>query len=177
MARPDNDAILPSSVAGGLTVTDYRVTWFPAVLAVTLAGDSRPTQMVIRQAEWHVMEHGRRPRGDLEHEVLAILAAGAGPMTAAEVREVLDASLAYNTVLTVLGRLHDKGEVTREPVGRAYAYRAVTDRATVTAWRMQRLLDDGEDRAAVLARFHGTLSTEDAAILGALISNDTEGKT
>ena len=51
-------------------------------------------------------------------------------------REVLDPALAYNTVLTVLGRLQDKGELTRQPVGRAYAYRAVTDRATVTAWRM-----------------------------------------
>jgi predicted transcriptional regulator len=120
------------------------------------------------------MEKGRRQRGDLEHEILTILAADDRPMTAAEVREALDPALAYNTVLTVLGRLHDKGEVTREPVGRAYAYRAVTDRATVTAWRMQRLLDDDDDRAAVLARFHGSLAAEDIALLAALITHDTQ---
>jgi len=120
------------------------------------------------------MEHGRRQRGDLEQEILTVLAAAEGPMTAAQVREILDPALAYNTVLTVLGRLHDKGEVTRQPVGRAYAYLAVTDRATVTAWRMQRLLDDDDDRAAVLARFHGTLSAEDTALLAALISHDTQ---
>ena len=120
------------------------------------------------------MEHGRRQRGDLEHEILTVLAAAETPMTAAEVREVLDPTLAYNTVLTVLCRLHDKGEVTREPVGRAYAYRAVTDRAAITAWRMQRLLDDDDDRAAVLARFHGALTAEDIALLAALISHETQ---
>jgi predicted transcriptional regulator len=120
------------------------------------------------------MQHNRRQRGDLEHEILTILATVGGAMTAAEVREALDPALAYNTVLTVLGRLHDKGEVTRQPAGRAFAYRAVTDRAAVTAWRMQRLLDDGDDRAAVLARFHGTLSAKDTALLAALISNDTQ---
>jgi predicted transcriptional regulator len=120
------------------------------------------------------MKHGRRQRGDLENEILTILEVEDRPMTAAEVREALDPVLAYNTVLTVLGRLHDKGEVTRQPVGRAYAYRAVTDRATVTAWRMQRLLDNDDDRAAVLARFHGTLSAEDIALLAALITHDTQ---
>lgn len=120
------------------------------------------------------MEKGRRQRGDLEHEILTVLGAAQTPMTAAEVREVLDPTLAYNTILTVLGRLHDKGEVTREPIGRAHAFRAVTDRAAVTAWRMQRLLDDGGDRAAVLARFHGALSAEDIALLAALISDDSQ---
>jgi predicted transcriptional regulator len=121
-----------------------------------------------------VVEHGRRQRGDLEHEILTILATADGPMTAADVREALDPSLAYNTVLTVITRLHDKGEVTRQAAGRAYAYRAVTDRAAVTAWRMQRLLDGGDDRAAVLARFHGALSPQDAALLAALIAEQPD---
>lgn len=117
----------------------------------------------------------RRRRGDLAHEIMAVLASAGRPMTAAEVREALDAGLAYNTVLTVLGRLHDKGEVTRQPAGRAYAFQAVTDHATITAWRMQQLLDADDDRAAVLARFHGTLSVEDAAVLAALIAaEDTD---
>jgi Predicted transcriptional regulator len=93
-------------------------------------------------------------------------------MTAAEVRAALDPKLAYNTVLTVLSRLHDKGKVTRQASGRAYAYQAVTDHATLTAWRMQQLLDADDDRAAVLTRFHGTLSADDAAVLVALIARD-----
>lgn len=93
-------------------------------------------------------------------------------MTAADVREALDPALAYNTVLTVITRLHDKGEVTRQPAGRAYAYRAVADRAVVTAWRMRRLLDSDDDRAAVLIHFHGTLTPRDAALLAALIADD-----
>jgi predicted transcriptional regulator len=118
----------------------------------------------------------RRQRGDLAHEIMAVLATAGGPMTAAEVRERLDPTLAYNTVLTVLGRLHDKGEVTRQPAGRAFAYQAVTDHATLTAWRMQQLLDADDDRAAVLARFHGTLSAADAAVLAALIDRDETGQ-
>ena len=122
------------------------------------------------------MENDRRQRGDLEHEIFAILATAERPMTAAEVREVLDPALAYNTVLTVITRLHDKGEVTRAPAGRAFAYRAVTDRAALTAWRMQQLLDGDDDRAAVLARFHSALSAQDAALLAALISGDEQNR-
>jgi predicted transcriptional regulator len=117
------------------------------------------------------VEHHRRQRGDLEHQILAVLASADAAMTAAEVREALDPALAYNTVLTVISRLYDKGEVTRQLAGRAHAYRAVTDRATVTAWRMQRLLDGDDDRAAVLARFHGALSPQDTALLAALIAS------
>jgi predicted transcriptional regulator len=122
----------------------------------------------------NLVEHNRRQRGDLEHEIFAILATADEPMTAAEVREALDPALAYNTILTVITRLHEKGQVTRTPAGRAFAYRAVTDRAAHTAWRMQQLLDGGDDRAAVLARFHGTLSAQDTALLAALISSDEQ---
>lgn len=114
----------------------------------------------------------RRHRGDLANEIMTVLAAAGRSMTVAEVRVALDPTLAHNTVLTVLSRLHDKGEVTRQPAGRAYAYQAVTDHATLIAWRMQQLLDADDDRAAVLARFHGTLSAQDAAVLGALIAGD-----
>ncbi|HKD97361.1 MAG TPA: BlaI/MecI/CopY family transcriptional regulator [Micromonosporaceae bacterium] len=118
------------------------------------------------------MQPERRRRGDLAQQIFDVLADADAPMTAAEVREALDPTLAYNTVLTVLTRLHEKGEVSRQQAGRPYAYRAVTDRAAVTAWRMQQLLDADDDRAGVLTRFHGSLSAEDAAVLAELIATE-----
>ena len=115
------------------------------------------------------MEIRRRGHGDLEHEILAVLAAAGAPLTPAAVRQRLDAGLAYNTVTTVLARLHDKGRVTRHPAGRAYAYQAVRDRAQVTAHQMRRLLDDDTDRSAVLTRFVGSLTPEDEALLVTLL--------
>jgi predicted transcriptional regulator len=108
---------------------------------------------------------GRRARGTLEHEVVAALAAAGAPMTPAQVRDQLGGDLAYTTVMTVLARLAEKGVVTRERVGRAYAYTAVRDEAEVTARQMHRLLDAGDDKVAVLSRFVGVLSDEDERLL------------
>ncbi len=117
----------------------------------------------------------RRPRGTLEQEVVAALAAASGPMTPAQVRDQLGGDLAYTTVMTVLARLSDKGVVTRQRVGRAYAYLAVRDEAEVTARQMQRLLDAGDDRAAVLSRFVGVLSDADERLLIELLGRADEG--
>ncbi|MEV0154018.1 BlaI/MecI/CopY family transcriptional regulator [Micromonospora sp. NPDC050686] len=123
------------------------------------------------------MKNRRRGHGDLEHEILAVLAAADAPLTPADVRERLDAGLAYNTVTTVLARLHDKGRVTRRPAGRAYAYQAVRDRAQVVAHQMRRLLDDDSDRSAVLTRFVGALTPEDEALLVALLQRAEPDQT
>lgn len=96
------------------------------------------------------------------------------PMTPAQVRDALGGKLAYTTVMTVLARLCDKGQLTREPVGRAFAYTTVADDAQVTAWQMQRLLGSRDDRATVLARFVGTLSAEDERLLADLL-RDADG--
>jgi predicted transcriptional regulator len=107
----------------------------------------------------------RRSRGTLEQEVVAALAAAAHPMTPAQVRDHLGGDLAYTTVMTVLARLAEKGMVTRERIGRAYAYMAARDEAEVTARQMHRLLDAGDDKVAVLSRFVGVLSGEDERLL------------
>jgi predicted transcriptional regulator len=120
------------------------------------------------------MDTVRRPRGTLEQEVVAALAAAPEPMTPAQVRDHLGGDLAYTTVMTVLARLAEKGVVTRRRVGRAYAYSAVADEAEVTARQMQRLLDTGDDRAAVLSRFVGVLSTEDERLLVDLLRHTEE---
>lgn len=115
----------------------------------------------------------RRPAGALEQDVLSVLAASGEAMTPARVLAGLGGRLAYTTVMTALSRLHAKGAVSRERAGRAYAYRWV-DQATVTARRMRRLLDSGENRATVLARFVAELQPEDGRLLEDLLGDDGE---
>jgi predicted transcriptional regulator len=114
-------------------------------------------------------ESGRRPRGSLEQEILKVLATAGESMTPGQVLDALGSELAYTTVMTVLGRLAEKGEVVRERAGRAFAYTAVADDAEVTARRMRRLLDARDDRAAVLSRFVGALSADDEKVLTDLL--------
>jgi predicted transcriptional regulator len=112
----------------------------------------------------------RRSKGGLEREVHAVLAKGQRPMTAAQVRIALGSDLAYTTVLTVLSRLFDKGEISREPSGRSHAYSAPYDAAELTARRMTLLLDDQDsDRAAVLTRFVDSLPAGDELLLRSLL--------
>jgi predicted transcriptional regulator len=111
----------------------------------------------------------RRSRGDLEQQVFAVLAEAGRAMSTAEVRDALQADLAYTTVMTVLVRMHAKGTVTRDRAGRSYVYTAVVDEAEVTARQIDRLLSARDDRAAVLARFVGGLSAEDSRLLGDLL--------
>jgi predicted transcriptional regulator len=117
----------------------------------------------------------RRPSGGLEQDVLAVLAAAGAPLTPAEVQAELPDGLAYTTVMTSLARLHEKGAVTRERHGRAYAYRWAADQASVTARQMRRLLDRDEDRSAVLARFVAELGFDDGRLLGELLTDKPEG--
>lgn len=117
---------------------------------------------------------GRR-RGALEQEVLASLAAAGRPLTVGDVLADLGAGLAYTTVMTTLSRLHAKGALTRELSGRAYAYSLPADPssvgASITARRMSRLLDSGEDRADVLARFVADLGPDDERLLTSLLTD------
>lgn len=113
---------------------------------------------------------GRRESGGLESEVLATLWSADGPLTTGEVVDALGDDLAYNTVQTILTRLHAKGAVHREQAGRAHAYTPVLDEAGLAANRMRAMLDRGGDHAAVLTRFLGTLTADEEATLAELIS-------
>jgi predicted transcriptional regulator len=112
----------------------------------------------------------RRQSGSLESEVLATLWAADKPLTAGEVVDALGGELAYNTVQTILTRLHGKGAVRREQAGRAHAYTPVLDEAGLAANRMRAMLDRGGDHAAVLTRFLGTLTPDQEATLAKLIN-------
>lgn len=86
-------------------------------------------------------------------------------MTPGDVRVALGGELAYTTVMTVLGRLHDKRVVSRALVGRAYAYRAAVSESELTARRMAEALAAAGDRAGALSGFVNGLSKKDAASL------------
>ncbi|MDX6255003.1 MAG: hypothetical protein QOJ11_1337 [Frankiales bacterium] len=111
----------------------------------------------------------RRAPGGLESEVLAALWAADRPLTAGEVAEGLGSGLAYNTVATILSRLHAKGAVHRELIGRAHAYTPVLDQPAIAANRMRAMLDSGDDQAAVLTRFVDSLTPEQEATLADLL--------
>ena len=80
----------------------------------------------------------RTPVSDAELEVLKVLWAG-GPATVRDVATALRKQrrrLAYNTVLTLLSRLRDKGYVTADrrelPVAELYRLPTADDRSTTT---------------------------------------------
>ena len=62
-----------------------------------------------------------------------------GPSTAREVRAALTDEMAYNTVLTVLRRLEDKGYVGHEEEGRAHRYHALVEPQAVRESALNRL--------------------------------------
>lgn len=81
------------------------------------------------------------PGGQLEYSVLAALWE-LGSASAREVHEFVTRSseLAYTTTATVLDRLHRKGLVTREKLGRAFVYRSRQTRETVEGARARTTL-------------------------------------
>jgi predicted transcriptional regulator len=111
----------------------------------------------------------RRAPGELEADVLAALWRADQPLSPGQVRDQLGADLAYTTVMTILSRLHDKGSVTRSRVGRAYVYTPAFAQAELAASQMRELLDSGDDRAEVLARFVGSLTSEEERTLATLL--------
>jgi len=62
-----------------------------------------------------------------------------GPSTVAEVREALEDQLAYNTVLTVLRILEDKGHVAHEEEGRAHRYLPLVERVVAGQSALRRI--------------------------------------
>ena len=61
--------------------------------------------------------------------------------TVAEVRDALADDLAYNTVLTILRRMEDKGYVRHEEEGRAHRYFPLIEQDQVRRSALQRLVE------------------------------------
>ena len=123
---------------------------------------------------------GRREPGQLEQELLAVVAAADRPLTPNEVLAEFGQPLAYTTVMSTLARLAGKGALVRQQAGRGYAYALAVSPdevdAVLTARRMTRLLDSGRDRAAALARFVADLRPEDEALLAELLGTEPEAR-
>ena len=108
--------------------------------------------------------------------MLSALQAAGAALSPGQVRDRLDADLAYTTVVTILSRLHDKGVLERRKVGRAYAYAPVADEPGLAARRMARVLDGEADRGAVLARFVSGLSETDEELLRTMLGGRVTGE-
>ncbi|GGG62634.1 hypothetical protein GCM10011374_27330 [Kocuria dechangensis] len=78
---------------------------------------------------------------------------------------------AATTVLTVLSRLERKGFVRRERASRPHRYRAAASREEHMANLMHDVLGAADDRTAVLARFVGGVSPEEAETLRRLLGD------
>jgi BlaI family penicillinase repressor len=77
---------------------------------------------------------------DRELDIMAVLWEH-GPSTAAEVREKLHDDLAYNTVLTMLGILEQKGYVKHTEMGRTFQFHPLVDRETAGKSAIKRIVD------------------------------------
>ncbi len=126
------------------------------------------------QADDEATAPARRGAGGLEAAVLVVLQHGGAPLSPGEVRERIGGDLAYTTVVTILSRLHAKGVLDRRKSGRAYYYLPVADEPGLAARRMARVLDERQDREAVLARFVSALSESDEELLRKMLA-DGEG--
>ncbi len=116
------------------------------------------------------------PLGELEKKVMEVLWASSAPLTSGQLQSALaqrdsrQRELAKTTVLTVLSRLEEKRFVTRSRSSRPHVYRATTKRAHFVAELMHDALGNAVDREAVLARFVGTASVGDTALLRRMLS-------
>jgi BlaI family penicillinase repressor len=119
----------------------------------------------------------RAPVSDAELEVLKVLWA-AGPATVRDVAAALRKQrrrLAYNTVLTLLSRLRDKGYVAADRRDTAHMFRAVVTRENLLGSTLTALADricDGTASPLVLALVKGQhLSSAEIADLRKLLDD------
>jgi BlaI family transcriptional regulator, penicillinase repressor len=75
-----------------------------------------------------------------ELDIMAILWER-GSATSSEVRDALADPLAYNTVLTMLRILEEKGHARHEEDGRAFRYYPTTARKAVSRFTLSRVVD------------------------------------
>ena len=136
------------------------------------------SKRMYRKLAMHAGQGVEKLLGELEGAIMDILWAR-GEASGRDVVDELNRSrsLAYTTVLTVMGRLVEKGLLTQHKVGRAHLYRPAMSReayAAATAGQVIRsLVEDFGDIA--LAQFSQELDKLDPARLAALKTLMEEG--
>jgi predicted transcriptional regulator len=105
--------------------------------------------------------------GDLEAQVMRRIWARGRPATVRDIVGDLqrERPIAYTTVMTVMDNLRKKGWLRRRADGRAYRYEPLVTGEEYGADMMRQALAASSDRAAVLMRFIGELSAEEAGAL------------
>lgn len=108
----------------------------------------------------------------MEYEVMVALWQGAPASVKVVLGRINDVrpqteELAYTTVMTVLGRLHEKGLLERVKAGRGYTYTPKFDEVQLIEHLGQREVTDLLDRygTVVLAQFATALEDVDSATL------------
>jgi len=108
--------------------------------------------------------------GELERSVMELLWAADAPRSAYDLQALLaERKLAATTILTVLSRLENKNFVARERSTRPHRYTAVATREDHMAELMHQVLGGASNRTAVLERFVGQVSVDEAATLRRLL--------
>jgi len=108
--------------------------------------------------------------GELERAIMELLWATGESLSAYDLIERLpDRRLAPTTMLTVLSRLEKKGFVARSRDARPHRYTAAASREEHMADLMHEVLGGASDRAAVLERFVGQVSADEAETLRRLL--------
>ncbi len=114
--------------------------------------------------------------GDLELAVMNVVWGASEPMEVSEVVTALDHTRAYTTIMTTMARLHEKGFLDQERVGRAYRYRPRMTRTHVVQrmWRrISDILTDGDVLELVphLLGKSGEMSEEERRVLQRMADN------
>ncbi|MEV5325364.1 BlaI/MecI/CopY family transcriptional regulator [Nonomuraea fastidiosa] len=109
----------------------------------------------------------KRPLGELEATIMDRMWSYRRPASVRDVLEDLrkEREIAYTTVMTVMDKLHTKGLLRREPVGRAYMYEPVSTKEAYTAELMRHALAASGNQAATLVHFLERLTPEEATAL------------
>ena len=100
-----------------------------------------------------------------------------GPVSVRQAVEALRPrrDLTYNTVMTVMDRLHRKGLLDRTRRDRIWWYEPTLSRARYTSALMDEALGTAADRPAALAHFARTLPPEEAAALPRALDDAGDG--
>ncbi|MEN9606880.1 MAG: hypothetical protein RL605_708 [Actinomycetota bacterium] len=123
------------------------------------------------------MSKRERQQGQLEAAILDALWSSSAALTSAQVREAVNASdendVALTTVLTVLSRLVDKGQVVRaDGEGRALLFSAAQSRELHTASLMLDLFSGSGNPALAFSHFASGLSAEQLKQLRASLEDE-----